>query len=709
VKTHNFGRLKVPSDDEELIELLEDRADTLTKDRQSIDHQNRINLAFYRGHHWIYPVAGMAGTTLLRRAVYDPRDPKSRVMVTVNKIGPFADRLVARVLKGLPIPEARPVTLEEKDLSAARVGTRILSAECDRIELPDLMTRLYYWVILCRTGFLHPWWDPNDGPVVDEDDEGPLHLGNVCYDLVSPFEMVFAPGATAGPFARWCIRTRAMTAEEIYDMYDYDCEGKDAPKVSTVHDDMATLGDLFGGRETVEKYAVRQFWLPKGKNDTAEEGLVLTWVGDTVLKGRKPFPYDHNHLPFVQFNYLPSPYGLWGHTPIDDMVELNQDYNHLRSREADIRDRLVPKLIAAENSVDAERYSDLVETVFFKSAYGFEPKLTDTPVNWMNMFEAGMNRADMEMGERASINEAMQGDLAGTSPGITVLAQQEAASEPLATPAKQLARGLAEMGWQHLMLVRQYWEEKRIIRTWSEAGRLEVDRFRKADINRELDVHVVTESAMPRSKAGRIELFFQLYEKGIITDPGLLVRILDLPPTDVIAQHFDTDIRQAERENDEIAHARHDTVETPVLSPLDQQPMVDFDGKPVTQKTRTVVGVPEVHELDEHMIHVKVHNDRRKSEEWKYMSDAAKEAHDAHIQVHMAILGSRLQAQQGAQATGVSGAEPPPGGGPMQPNGQPPAGNSPQLEDFAQIGGRAGRPGKVPGVSTDLQAGAIGE
>lgn len=700
----SFGRLKVPSSDEELIESLEFRAETLTKDRQDTDYQNRLNLSFYRGHHWVFPTAGVGGTTQLRRAIYNPNDPKSRVQVTTNKVAPHAERLIARITKGLPIPECRPVTIEERDMSAARVGSRILASEMERIHIQDVIVRLYFWVVLCRTGFIHPWWDAKDGPIVGEDDDGPLHLGNVNYDIISPFEVVLAPGSTTAPTARWAIRTMAMSAEEIYDRWDCDIEGKDYPRVSTVNDEMGNIADFFGQRESVEKFAVRQFWLPAGHNDTASDGFTLCWVGDQVLEPRtKKYPYDHNHIPLAQFNYLPSPYGWMGHTPIDDIVEMNVDYNHMRSRESDIRDRLVPKMIAALDSVDADAYSDLVETIFFKSAYGFEPKLTDTPINWMNMFEAGMNRVDAEMGERTSINEALQGDLAGTSPGISILAQQEAASEPLATPAKELGVGLSELGWQHLMLVKQFWEEDRVIRTWSESGRLEVDRFNKADIATELDVHVVTESSLPRSVAGRVELFFQLYDKGLITDPSILIRILDLPPTDVLAKSFDIDIRQAERENDEMAHARRN---------VRREPMVDAQGQPIGDdiyhEIPEISGVPTVHELDNHEIHVKVHNDYRKTEEWRHLSDAAKEAFEGHIRAHMTVLGTRLRAQQQAQSVGVDGPPAPPGAEAPGPgmNGQAPP---PELTEIAQMGGRPGRPGVIPGAPLDQQAGMIGE
>lgn len=711
--------LKFSGTNDKLIEALDQRFDVLSKQRSGFDYEAKRNLAFYRGYQYLVN-AGTSAQPTLKRALPDDEDPHSRVMITINKVGPQVDRLVAKMTKGNPVPECRPVSQDEKDVSGAQVGTRILASENQRLDMALKIIRLYYWVVPCSTAFLHMCWNDKDGPPVGKGSKDqPLFKGNVDVNIVPHFQIVMNPDAPDMHGARWCIHELAMTADEIYEEWGVEVPS-DAPRLNTLTDEMSMLG--MTSRTTsdtdTEKFSVRRLWLPKGKSRSCKDGMKFVWCGEKALEDRIDFPYDHNHLPFAQFNFLPPQESAWGTTSITRTIEMQKDYNHARSREADIMDRLVPFLVAAQNQVDPDLFGDLVQILTYRGAAP-PPSYVTPPDGWQNMWERTMDRADHEFGEATGITEAAKGGLAGTSPGVTVLAQQEAAAEPLHVPAKELTKGLSEYGWQHLMLVKQYWDEKRLVRTWSEAGKLEVERFSRADLSSQLDVHVSPESALPRSKAGRAELAIQLWQNGLVTDPRVFVRMLELPSTDVLAKSFDEDVKHAERENDMLAHCELTSTKQPQIDPDTGQPVIDsLDGRPVMEDVPVFEGMPEVEDWHNQEVHVAVHNSYRKTDEFQKSSDVVKAAFEAHVNVHMEIMGSRQQAQQQQTMMAAGG---PPGagaapGGPAQELGglvppnmdgsqRPPV---PDITRLAMMGGRAGHPGRVPGVSPDDQAAAMG-
>jgi hypothetical protein len=428
---------------------------------------------------------------------------------------------------------------------------------------------------------------------------------------------------------------------------------------------------------------------------------VFTWCGKTVLEAPKEFPYEHNHLPFAQFNYLPPLGDGHGRTPITDLVDVQQVYNTAWSKEVDYMERMVPKMLAPQGSIDPEMMQPRLEVIDYLPT-GHAPTWLIPDAGWMAQFEGTMSRCELIMADRTGRNEAAKGGLAGTSAAATAIALQEAAAEPLGVPAKELARGLAEAGWQHLMLVRQYWEEKRVVRTWSAAGELEVTRFSKADLNHRLDCHVTTESALPRSKTGRAQMLIELWREGVFTDPRILMRGMDLPATDVLAQSFDVDVRQAERENGILMKAK---MSITGVDPMTGEPQVD------------VQNIPQVDDWHNHEAHVAVHNEFRKGHEFEELSDEVKMAFDAHVQAHMTIISQKMASEQDMQMAQ--------GGSPPRPGGQKPSVRQPTetesaggLEQgppmnpstfraMAGMGG-PGNPGPSPGIDPDLQAQSMG-
>lgn len=651
-----------PEDSEKLITWLQKKWDK--NKRKLPELKMKMNLAFVQGEQWLVWDPNQRKFKRPRNRASDPNSP---IRITANKIGGIVERQLSKLTSSHPIPETRPVSDDPDDVTAAKIGTRILTHEMHRLGWESFLPRFYFWPATVGWGFVHVRWNPNEGRLVgkDDEDDSEVRQGETTLEIVPPFELVVDPNAQSMETARWCIRTTAMTREAIWERW-----GKLVPDAEPARTLVDEVNNLTDNTDSVDEdmVQVHQYWLRPGSR-AKPEGMVVTWAGQTLLEEPKRFPYDHKTLPFVQFDLLPGIGHRNGRTWVDDLIPLQIDYNDARSREAMARRVLTPKLLAPVGSIDHRKITSRIELVTYNPT-GPEPRFSIPDSSWINQYEAAMGRADGEMGDRAGVAEVSKGEAKSGMSAAAIMALQEADDTKLGLSVREMARGVERVGWQILMLVRQFWTEERTVRAWStDEADLEIGRWKGADVGQQLDVHLSTEDALPRSKTAKAQLAMELHERGFITDPRHLVRLLELPGVDFLIQTFDLDAKKQRRE----------------LGKL-------MKGEDV-----------EVDVFDNHAIHLEEINKFRKTVEYEQLSDDERAVVDAHATVHSELLG-----QAGAAASALGGG--PSGAG----QGGGPPGNpltGPRLNEndilapgAAQQVGQPNIPGQSPGVPADIQA-----
>lgn len=695
----------VPKDEKKLIAWAEKKREF---GHGIIEREAFLNLAYMLGQQWATwdPAKQRLDVPRNRRG-----DPNAPVRLQINKMGALVERTISKLTSSAPIPECRPVTNEDEDVSAAKVGTRALEHELNRLHWSVVLPRLYFWVMPLGWSFLHCYWNPEDGGTVGQDEFGTVRQGEINMCIVPGIEVRIDPNARDWDEVRWMTRSQNMTREAIYEQYGVTDINGDNHLVRDLAED---VGALMSGVPVAdatsqarrkgaqsERVAVHQLWIKPGGR-AKPEGLVMTWTGSTMLEGPMPFPYEHGQLPFIPFSLLPGIGFAEGRTWLGDLRGMQRDYNDARSREAAIRRTLVPKLLAARGQIDPARVTSRVEVIEYAPT-GPQPTWNIPDSRWMAQYETAMNRADAEMGDRAGQNEVSQGRAPAGAPAAAILALQEADATKLAISSKEMSESIERLGFQVLMLVKQFWTEERQVRAWSETGKLDVFRFTGSDLKNQLDVHLSTESMMPKSKSARAQLAMDLWDRQILHDPAQFIRMLEIPGVGFLQEEFDLDVRQAEREYESM-----------------------FFGAQV-----------QAEDWHNHQAHISTHNNSRKTPEYERWPDDRKAAMDGHIREHYAWLqfqstGVLPPGLAGALHPGEAGgggepgAGPSPGGGraaayvdPMTgapPNpldvatGQAPSAitmnppNSLQLPPGALQGA-----GAVPGQTPDSQAAAQGQ
>lgn len=686
----------VPEEPDRLITWLDERRERAMK-RIPLRKQ-KMNLAFLLGQQWLTWDDSKSMWTRPRASRDDPNAP---IRITVNKIGGITERFIARLTKASPEPDVRAVTSDEADINAAKAGRRILLSEFNRVNWESWLIEHYFFVVCMGHAYAQIAYNPDGGNELGSVDDDVVMSGDVTLETVPSYELGVDPNARSMRDAKWAVRTQMMTREAVWEYWGVDVPAS-GDKMRTISDEVYALMDSEYDMDHEDLVAVHQFWMVPCR--AAPEGIVVTWAGKKMLEEPMPFPYEHGRLPFVQFDLLPGMGRREGRTWMDDLLAMQADYNDARSREAGIRRTVTPKLISASGSIPKGSVTSRVEHIEYNPGLGIEPKWEVPDSGWMNQHETTMNRSDMEMGDRAGQSDVSSGKPASASmPAAAILALQEADDTKLAITYKEMTDAIKEVAWQWLELVRQFWTTERQVNTWSEEGAIEVAHFSGADITHQLDVHLATDTGVARSKSAQTQLAMELFQMQVITDPRQLLRLIKVPGADFIAEAWNVDTRQAQRENE-----------------------------------RLLLGeVVEVNTFDNHQVHIAEHDNQRKSEEYDKLSRAAaagdkeaikkKAAIDSHADIHYQMYAPMVQGQpapnlpEGAVAEQVAARTG--GGGGSQyldpRTGLPPnptmvaAGQAPsalagsQVAKRAGIGG-AGQPGRVPGVDSDSQAASMG-
>lgn len=677
------------SNDDLLIPWLNAQKD---RGRPTIQNmQMKLNLAFVLGYQW---VTWDARVRAYRRPNIDVTDPNAPVRIKSNKIASLLERTIAKLTKQAPIPEARPITDDANDVDAARVASRVLSHELDRLHWPNRLQKFLFWPGTLGWSYMHVYWDPDAGeamgPDPDPDTDGDndaIMTGNLCMEEIPAFELSVDPGAFSMEEAVWAIRTTTMTREQAWLRWDVTLEGGATRNLSQ---EVHALGPVENSKPTDDWVEINQLWLKPSK--IAPKGAVITW-SQAILIERKDWPYDHNELPFLQCNFLPGIGTREGRTWVQDLLDLQTDYNDNLSREATIRRQLTPKMIYAVGQMDPARVTSRVEMLPYMPGVSQTPPHLELPnAAWAQQFEIGMNRTQNDMGERAGISDASQGHAASSAPAASILALQDADDTRLLIHATELADFISRLGQQMLLLVKQFWTEDRVVRVWSEEDVLAAYRYSGADIDESLDVRVSSESALPKSKAARAQLILEVAARyPELIQPVDVIRMLELPGTDFLVRSIDVDTKKQWREISDM-----------------------LEGQDC-----------EVKAFDNHAVHLQVLNQFRKSIDYEQLDELSQARFDAHAAVHEMLVLKQLgmavpspqpaqdpnalaQAQmvsQGAAGAGVPQPVPTPA-----PTGMP--GVSPMsdgnIQQAAGIGQAAGQPGRVPGVPADTQAHSMG-
>ncbi len=553
------------------------KVDELRRQRDLLERQWKLNLAFYKGKQYVFY------NRKSRRIEALPTDegdkPRYRVRLVSNQIAPNTNSLLSRLVKSKPQFFATPGQASFEAQKATEVAENLLEFWWDSFHLTEKREEAMMWSIICGNGFWKISWDdksgpgmkvmmdPNGQPIVEPlvqhffeknlEAEGidasmferRVYQGDIRVDVMSPFDVLLDDSAQVFEDCQYAFCVHPMSPEEVEKRYGVKLKANAVNK----YPDEALPG-VFGSMESKSDENVREviygYFLPGSKYPDGRF-VVFTRSPDIVLYDA-PWPFPFEELPLVKFPGMRIPGQLWDSSVVEQAIPLQKELNRTLSQMIEYKNlTLKPQMLAPVGSL-RQRITDEPGAIFeYNPVAGKVPEAIPIPSLPSYVFEH-LQDLGVRLKDTFGLNEIMEGSVPpNVEAGIAIDLLQEAATDRLAPQIMLMEKGLERAGNQMLQLAQSYYREPRMLIINGSGSKPKVERFEDADLIQGVQIRVEAGSGLPRTRAGRQARVMQLLTMGILS-PTKAYKYLDMADFKSLQMQFEADEEQAMREHDKL-------------------------------------------------------------------------------------------------------------------------------------------------------------
>lgn len=705
----------------DLISALESLRQERLKARTAFEEIWWNNIALVAGDHYMRWEPTVGG--YVERQFDD-----HNIRLVLNHARVVARTELGKLNKSKPITDIMPQSDDGEDIAAAEVGQFALDSMEWKFRLRDTRSTAKWWMILTGVGAIYCGWDPVDardgyqkyyidpntgdatfnqkrinelkqlyeGGEIDELTESEDPLGDCCFDVYSPFQIL--PDDTV-------LRFKDIGDIITTDVVDLDkAIGNWKPKQELRADDKQPgviegrmirrlgvgAGSAFSTNTSSKVVQIHTYWLKPGifpQNSYLRDGIMVRWANRNIkLEENAPFPYTDNELPFVFFEHIPNATAIWPDSVIEDIRSPNIELDKTVSQLLENRDMMVnpmwriPEQCRVSGKIVSKPGGEL-RYVHVRDIPPPEPiPGTPLPVQIENLAVALRDQILDISGQ----GEVSRGRVpSGARAGVMLQYLNEEDETRLGPTADNCGEATARMGSLILSRLSQFYSTERLMRGFKRGGGFAVRKFKGADLKGNTDVVFLEGTANARSKAARQQNALTAVEMGMPMSPKKLHDLLELGGGE--PDEIDLAMAQADRENElmtkNILTPREQLRQRIESPPGAQNEDTYVAGGAPTQnggEAQGPVAVP-VKNWHNHQVHLERHRRYMMQEEFERLTNLHPDIvrlFDEHVAMHEQILQQQAQAQM-EQAMAMRG----------MPDGPP--GQPPQAKPGAQAAGPA--------------------
>jgi hypothetical protein len=589
--------------------------DKAAKARMPFDKDVLLNLAFFLDNQYVEWSPDSNSLRTIPRKPGEQRAPRA----VANKIMHFVIKQHAAVLKDRPQPDVLPASEDPIDISMATVAGSYLKwlGQPEVADLDGELSDACLWALAGGEAYLK--WTYNSV------EKRPDIMS--C----SPLEIMIDPYAKRWRNVRYVIHEQFMDVKQIKEMYGVDVQPTAVSKTDL--EKAALLRDM-GMAPVLEGAVVNELWVKPGVDSRWPEGLFCVWSGRDVLVAPRSFPYAHKQLPFTLIGAIPRPGSPHTTCTVKYLRSPQMELNKYHSQRIMVRQAFSnPKWwIPAELELEAEPDDSSNQILRGNSNAGqYKPEIIQ-PTVFPEGTDGDWIRSEMQ--DVAGQHEISNGQVPGrveAAQAIELL--QNTDDNHLSELRRSIKTALAIGSWQVLMLIKQYRDEEIIVQTYSREGLPEVQRFMAEKLKPGMKIRINMGTGLADSRAARIQQATEMWREGIIRDPEVMADLMDLPTASLNPARM-YDVKLARSENLTIAAG---------------QGIDGSDGTAIKPNS-----------WDNHEVHVREHNNYRKTSEYDQLSTEVKKKFEFHVQTHEELWLAELhkQAVRMAIAQGAMPQEP---------------------------------------------------
>ncbi len=571
-------------------------------------------MAFYAGDQWLRWDRSRGGFNITPQEPGIPR-------VTVNHVLPVVQNAIGKIVKVDPTLQVMPLTGDDRSVDAADASQKLLQHLFRKLHMDRKINDLLLWAAICGSALFKVTWNDSEGaPIFTSDDGSPIRAGEIDTAVCSPFEVSVDPIARHVDDARYMIHSRQRTVEWIKEVFgvevtpDADPGTADLYNLRILNLNSAGYAPFSPMQHEDDPVAmVHEYW--ERPSNQHPDGRLMIVTSNQVLYDDVN-PYQHGQLPFVKMDYFPMPARFWGMGIVEPIIGIQKSYNIKATRELESMEYsnnqfwIVPSGSVAEDAMVVQPGS----FIEYNPQLGKPESITPVPINPLLITSKQQDLSDLA--EITAMHELVPGAMPSGARSLALVMLIEQQDETRMRPTiNQFNMALEAWGWHTLKLCHQYYTDNdtRTIRSVGPDNTWESHQFKAADIPEEFEVSVEASSSLPANKQQRFEYVLQAVNSGML-DPDKGAMLLGLSDV-TMGQDIQEDHLQASHENEDMLAGRE----------------------------------REVHDYDNHQLHIKAHNSVRKRDSFDGSSPVVKNLFAQHVSAHQQMLAQEQGVQEPAE------------------------------------------------------------
>jgi hypothetical protein len=591
-------------------------------DRTAQERQWYLNLAFYYGNQNVQ-FRQTAGTQQFD--LYTPKAPYYRVRMVVNQVRKIVRKEISRLTAQKPNAFVVPSSTEDQDVFAAQAGEQIWDSLWRELKLNKVIRDSVFWQTVCGNGFIKSYWDST---AKDPDTDV---YGAIKIDSVSPFH-IFVPDLMCTDIEDqpYVIHAQIRSNSWVKQVFGLDSAGG---ALDEVDQGLQNVMNVNKNGNKKDQTTILEIWVKPGYLPELPEGGMFTIANNKVVQGFDSWPYEHNQYPISKMDAALTG-KFYNSSIIEDLIPLQRELNRSRSQLIEAKNRASkPQLVAQKGAVDPKKITTEPGQVIEYNP-GMEPPQPLPLQNIPSYVTEEINRLYDDMADISGQHDVSNGS---TPPGVTAATAisflQEQDESIIAASYSSIEEAVEKIAYQSLTYVKMYWDEPRTVKIVGIEGTFDVQIFKGSDLKGNSDIRIEAGSALPTSRAAKQAFIMDLMKMGFIPpDEGL--EILEIGGINRIYERIQIDKRQAQRENLKMRSATTDLMQQHMYDWTQQQ----ADSGKVDPQSGLTLDPPlivPVNTWDNHEIHITMHNNYRKSQNFDSAPPEVKALFEEHVKQHM--------------------------------------------------------------------------
>lgn len=595
--------------------------------RAKDEAQWNLNLSMYFGNQW----AKISNAADSQGKLYTPPVPKHRTRKTINRIKPLIRTEIARLLAQKPGATVIPNSADDEDMMAALAGEQVWESLSRRRQYRDEIAKAIFWTTTTGTGFVKTYWDEYKYDKISKIN------GDIVFGAVSPYHLLVPDlreqDIEGQPYV---ITVSTKSIDWLYSVYG-DQIKKLGIKPTVVSDNSILEGAYINLRSDnkakPDSCMVYEVWVKPGGSRFYPQGGHMIIVDNIIMSITDGLPYEHGEYPFAKFEHVPTS-KFYAESVIVDTIELQREYNEIRSQIADSRKKMgKPQFVAPKGSISAAKITNETGLVI-EYKPGHAPP---TPIPLAEIPSYIIQEQDRVLLDIEDISGQHQVSKGNTPPGVTAATAisylQERDESYLEHTYASIESATEKIATHTLGLAVQFWEEERLVKVVGEDSSFDALMLKGSELVNGTDIRIEPGSALPESKSAKQAFVLDLMNMGHIeSNEGM--KLLEVGGAQKIMERLNNDERQAQRENIKLK-----SIAPEDIAQFQQQwEMYNMQGdNPMVDQTGEVMAPPPivpVNSYDNHEVHIEVHNRFRRSQTFEVLSPEVKAQFELHVEMH---------------------------------------------------------------------------